>query len=186
MATRNKRGSARAGREPLEETATSRPVTRATPRASAAHTAAAAPRASTTTPALAPTKTPKATAPARGAIVALRLAVAPSGRDITPRREPPREGPHSPQSAHATQTPAAPRKPGARKRFTELRDALASGFEIVQPVFARPLWSAADDSLTAYSFVLRRESATRLVTVPGGRLVERFIATHHLSVDERR
>jgi hypothetical protein len=167
MATRNKRGSARAGREPREEEATVRPATRATTHASA--TSVATPRASA--------KTPKATAPARGAIVALRLAVTPSGRDATPRHEPSRESPH---------TPAAPRKPGARKQFTELRDALASGFEIVQPVFARPLWSAADDSLTAYSFVLRRESATRLVTVPGGRLVERFIATHHLSVDERR
>jgi hypothetical protein len=72
------------------------------------------------------------------------------------------------------------------KRFAELRDALAGGWEIVQPVFARPLWSSADDSQTAFSFVLKRESGTRLVTVPGGRLVERFIAAQHLAVDERR
>ncbi len=83
--------------------------------------------------------------------------------------------------------PPAPRRPNsARKQFTELRDALAGGWEIVQPVFARPLWSSADDSLTAFSFVLRRDSATRLVTVPGGRLVEKFIAARQLKVDERR
>jgi hypothetical protein len=70
-----------------------------------------------------------------------------------------------------------------RARFSELRVALADGWEIVQPIFARPLWSVTDDSATAFNFVLRRERATRLVTVPEGRTVERFIRDRQLSVD---
>ncbi|HEX6543527.1 MAG TPA: hypothetical protein VF040_17345 [Ktedonobacterales bacterium] len=73
-----------------------------------------------------------------------------------------------------------------RQRFTELRLALADGWEIVQPIFARPLWSVVDDSATAFNFVLRREADTRLVTVPEGRTVERFIRDHQLTVDYRR
>lgn len=114
--------------------------------------------------------------------VALRIAAATGGHDAAPVHPEPRVAP-----APRTDAPAAPRRPnGARKQFTELRDALAGGWEIVQPVFARPLWSSADDSLTAFSFVLRRDAATRLVTVPGGRLVEKFITSRQLKVDERR
>jgi hypothetical protein len=88
-------------------------------------------------------------------------------------------------------TPSAPEKTarpgsGVRQRFTELRTALADGWEIVQPIFARPLWSVPDDSTTAFNFVLRRETDTRLVTVPEGRTVERFIRDRHLAVDYRR
>ncbi len=71
-------------------------------------------------------------------------------------------------------------------RLADLRSALADGWEIVQPIFARPLWSAADDSLTAFNFVLRRECTTRLVTVPQGRTIERFIRDQKLLVDYRR
>lgn len=121
--------------------------------------------------------------------LALRIAAPAGSHDATPVHPEPRPSPSS-RAAHAPREVAPaprPRKPnGARKQFTELRDALASGWEIVQPVFARPLWSAADDSLIAFSFVLRRENATRLVTVPGGRLVEKFIAAQRLKVDERR
>jgi hypothetical protein len=70
-----------------------------------------------------------------------------------------------------------------RQCFSELRTALAEGWEIVQPIFARPLWSVADDSATAFNFVLRRERATRLVIVPEGRSVERFIRDQRLTVD---
>ena len=73
-----------------------------------------------------------------------------------------------------------------RQSFGELRAALSEGWEIVQPIFARPLWSAADNSTTAFNFVLRREQATRLVTVPEGRTVQRFIRDHELTVDYRR
>lgn len=73
-----------------------------------------------------------------------------------------------------------------RARFGELRTALSDGWEIVQPIFARPLWSVPDDSTTAFSFVLRRERDTRLVTVPEGRSIQRFIRDRHLSVDYRR
>ena len=124
--------------------------------------------------------TPVSAPPKRGAVVALRVA-ATGGHDAPPVHPEPRAQRETPPA------PPAPRRPNsARKQFTELRDALAGGWEIVQPVFARPLWSSADDSLTAFSFVLRRDSATRLVTVPGGRLVERFIAARQLKVDERR
>ncbi len=75
---------------------------------------------------------------------------------------------------------------GVRQKFGELRAALADGWEIVQPIFARPLWSVSDDSTTAFNFVLRRECTTRLLTVPEGRTVERFIREQQLMVDYRR
>jgi hypothetical protein len=85
---------------------------------------------------------------------------------------------------------SAPRNHDARlsvrQSFGELRAALSEGWEIVQPIFARPLWSAADNSTTAFNFVLRRNQATRLVTVPEGRTVQRFIRDHELTVDYRR
>jgi len=81
--------------------------------------------------------------------------------------------------------PATPPRKSVRQRFTELRTALSDGWEIVQPIFARPLWSAPDDSLTAFNFVLRRDDDTRLVTVPEGRTVTRFIRDRQLVVDYR-
>jgi hypothetical protein len=89
---------------------------------------------------------------------------------------------------YATATTPEKTRPqsGVRQRFTELRTALADGWEIVQPIFARPLWSVPDDSTTAFNFVLRRETDTRLVTVPEGRTVERFIRDRRLAVDYRR
>ena len=89
-------------------------------------------------------------------------------------------------SADATPIRHAARPTGVRRRFGELRTALGEGWEIVQPIFARPLWSAADDSITAFNFVLRRGDATRLLTVPEGRTVERFVRDQHLMVDYRR
>ena len=77
-------------------------------------------------------------------------------------------------------------KVSVRQRFGELRAALAEGWEIVQPIFARPLWSVADDSANAFNFVLQREHATRLVIVPEGRTVTRFIRDRRLIVDYRR
>ena len=116
----------------------------------------------------------------------LRLASA-SGSNPTPR---PRQQPAAPTTSTpaASETPAAPKRPrppSNARRFSELREALAEGWEIVQPIFARPLWSAADDSRTAYNFVLRREQATRLLTIPGTVAVERFIEARKLAVDHR-
>jgi hypothetical protein len=68
-------------------------------------------------------------------------------------------------------------------RLAELRAALADGWEIVQPIFARPLWSSVNDTRTAFNFVLRRERRVRLITVPHDRAVERFIDEQHLTVD---
>lgn len=90
------------------------------------------------------------------------------------------------QGAQATSQPSSQPATGMRQRFAELRAALAEGWEIVQPIFARPLWSVADDSATAFNFVLSRAQATRLVTVPEGRPVSRFIRDQELVVDYRR
>jgi hypothetical protein len=89
-----------------------------------------------------------------------------------------------PVGRRAATTPAG--STGVRGHFTELRAALAEGWEIVQPIFARPLWSAADDSATAFNFVLSSPYGTRLITVPQGRGVERFIRDRHLAVDYAR
>lgn|SRR5690348_12360826 len=91
---------------------------------------------------------------------------------------------HVPVAEPAVSHPG--RRNGVRQRFGELRAALAEGWEIVQPIFARPLWSVADDSTTAFNFVLRREQTTRLLTVPSGRTVQRFIQERNLAVDYRR
>jgi len=88
--------------------------------------------------------------------------------------------------AHVSSTRDHEARLSVRQCFGELRTALNEGWEIVQPIFARPLWSAADNSATAFNFVLRREQATRLVTVPEGRTVQRFIRDHALTVDYRR
>ena len=69
-------------------------------------------------------------------------------------------------------------------RLAELRAALAEGWEIVQPIFARPLWSSVNDSRTAFNFVLQRERRVRLITVPDDLAVERFIHEQHLKVDK--
>jgi hypothetical protein len=87
-------------------------------------------------------------------------------------------------------TEAPSRRPlkqtAVRQRFGELRTALTEGWEIVEPIFARPLWSASDDSTTAFNFVLRREGVTRLLTVPEGRTVQRFVRDRQFVVDYRR
>lgn len=136
---------------------------------------------------------PSATAPAaprrqrRAAPTAqLRLASA-SGSNPTPRprQQPAASATPAPIPSETPAAPKRPRQPSNARRFSELREALAEGWEIVQPIFARPLWSAADDSRTAYNFVLRRDQATRLLTIPGTVAVERFIESHKLAVDHR-
>ncbi|HLZ21692.1 MAG TPA: hypothetical protein VKQ30_06185 [Ktedonobacterales bacterium] len=94
----------------------------------------------------------------------------------------------APVRGNISRIPEAPvsKHPTVRQRFGELRDALADGFEIVQPIFARPLWTTPDDSATAFNFVLTRERTTRLVIVPEGRTIQRFIRERNLAVDYRR
>ena len=75
---------------------------------------------------------------------------------------------------------------GVRRMLGELRAAMADGFEIQEPIYARPLWSSPDNSRIAYSFVLQREQVTRLITVPDGRTVQQFIRKRTLQVDYRR
>lgn len=116
----------------------------------------------------------------------LRLPVTTSGATATPATTAATAVKTSKTSRKSPKEAAAKPRSSVRQRFTELRTALADGWEIVQPIFARPLWSAADDSTTAFNFVLRRSSDTRLVTVPEGRTVERFIRDRQLTVDYRR
>lgn len=78
-----------------------------------------------------------------------------------------------------------PAKNRARPYLSELRDALAEGWQIVQPIFARPLWSSLDDHQTAFHFVLQRERATRLMTIPDSNAVARFIRDRALLVNQR-
>jgi hypothetical protein len=73
-----------------------------------------------------------------------------------------------------------------RQRLGELRAAIAEGFLIQEPIYARPLWSSPDNSRIAYSFVLQHNQVTRLITVPDGRTVQRFIRDRDLAVDYRR
>ncbi len=116
----------------------------------------------------------------------LRLASA-NGSNPTPRprQQPAASATPAPIPSETPAAPKRPRQPSNARRFSELREALADGWEIVQPIFARPLWSAADDSRTAYNFVLRRDQATRLLTIPGTLAVERFIEARKLAVDHR-
>jgi len=69
--------------------------------------------------------------------------------------------------------------------LVELRDALSEGWQIVQPIFARPLWSAVDDKQTAFHFVLQRERKTKLVTVPESNAVAHFIREQSLAINQR-
>jgi len=138
-----------------------------TPRGNSTRGAATAPRAS-----------------ARPALPTLAAAVAQSAPRYLPISETDLAFTFPAQTIDRSQPAGHPA--GLRRRFGELRTALADGWEIVQPIFARPLWSAADDSITAFNFVLRRGAATRLLTVPNGRTVARFVRDQCLSVDYRR
>ncbi|PWT70281.1 MAG: hypothetical protein C5B60_12340 [Chloroflexi bacterium] len=73
-----------------------------------------------------------------------------------------------------------------RQRLGELRAAIAEGFLIQEPIYARPLWSSPDNSRIAYSFVLQLNQVTRLITVPDGRTIQQFIRKRDLTVDYRR
>jgi len=139
----------------------------------------------------APTRSRPRRASAAASAPAVALRVAPTNGPRQPARQEPtatqqaqKATPRDAASANPPQS-KRPRKTNSR-RFGDLREALADGWEIVQPIFARPLWSATDDSQTAFNFVLRRDQATRLLTIPNSRTVERFIATHSLQVDYRR
>lgn len=72
-----------------------------------------------------------------------------------------------------------------RGALSELRAAINDGWQIVQPIFARPLWTAINDERLAFHFVLQRERATRLVTLPESKTVVRFIRERDLTIDKR-
>lgn len=83
-----------------------------------------------------------------------------------------------PQITHITPAPMRDgMRGGVRQHLHLLRAALAEGWELVQPIFARPQWSALDDRETALHFVLQREHTTQLLTVPETRAVQRFVRT---------
>lgn len=96
---------------------------------------------------------------------------------------------HDKQSNHLaasvpfTRTHAPAKNRGA---LGELRAAIKDGWQIVQPIFARPLWSSLNDEQTALHFVLQRERATRLLTLHESKSVLRFIRERDLAIDQRR
>ena len=67
-------------------------------------------------------------------------------------------------------------------QYRLLRSALDSGWRIEEPVYLRPRWSGGHSR--AYHFILRHMivTAPRLLTVPEGVDVERFVADAGLSV----
>jgi hypothetical protein len=69
--------------------------------------------------------------------------------------------------------------------LSELQAAISDGWQIVQPIFARPLWSSLDDHQLAFHFVLQRERSTKLLTVPESRVVTRFIRQQSLVIDKQ-
>jgi hypothetical protein len=69
--------------------------------------------------------------------------------------------------------------------LSELQAAMSDGWQIVQPIFARPLWSSLDDHQIAFHFVLQRERSTKLLTVPESRVVTRFIRQQSLMIDKQ-
>jgi hypothetical protein len=73
----------------------------------------------------------------------------------------------------------------ARQPLRELRSALAEGWELVQPIFVRPQWSALDDGHMSLHCVLQRDHATRLVTLPETPATLRFIRKQSWRVQER-
>lgn len=75
--------------------------------------------------------------------------------------------------------------PNVRQNLRALRAALTEGWELVQPIFVRPQWSALDDGQMALHFVLQRGRATQLVTLPETRAVLRFIHQHAWRVQAR-
>lgn len=158
--------------------------------AQGSHAVVSAARGASVMPALASvTAGPAGQLPLRfpPALVALPSALGASveHRSPSPRRQRVTGSEVSSIPVHSVRQTRTIAKPTVRARFGELREALAEGFEIIQPIFARPLWSVSDDSTTAFNFVLRRELTTRLVTVPEGRTVQRFIRERQLLVDYR-
>ncbi len=81
--------------------------------------------------------------------------------------------------------PLLPKTNVTQQHLHDLRVALAEGWEIVQPIFARPLWTSLDDRRLAFHFVLQRDRATRLLTVPETKTIARFIREQSLSIDSR-
>jgi hypothetical protein len=111
-----------------------------------------------------------------------------AGKAVPPAIRPRPASADAPEAAPTTPAPRGepPVPMSVRRQFVELRAALADGWEIVQPIYARPLWSSSDDRTTAFNFVLSGPHGTRLITVPEGRMVERFIRERQLTVNHVR
>jgi plasmid replication initiation protein len=77
----------------------------------------------------------------------------------------------------------APAKPTARRPLRELRALLTDGWDLVQPIFVRPQWR--DEHQMALHFVLQRDRATQLLTLPQTRALLRFVRQHAWRVQGR-
>jgi hypothetical protein len=111
---------------------------------------------------------------------------APESAAPTPVTKPRRARAAAPTANGEAPRAEPPVSMSARREFVELRALIANGWEIVPPIYARPLWSSADDRTTAFNFVLKGADGTRLITVPEGRTVERFIRERQLKVNHER
>ena len=71
-------------------------------------------------------------------------------------------------------------------RYLLLRSALEAGWSIEEPVYLRPRWS--EDGPRVYHFILRLEAEgdPRLLTVPEGPEVERFVLDEGLQLIVQR
>ena len=69
--------------------------------------------------------------------------------------------------------------------MAELLSALAEGWEIVQPIFARPLWSSVNNSEMGFTFVIQRQERICMIVVPKDQAVEQFIRKRRLVIDHR-
>jgi len=70
-------------------------------------------------------------------------------------------------------------------RYRQLLAALDTGWQIEEPIYLRPRWS--ENRTREYHFILRRPHSTapRLLTVPEGAEVDRFVIDQKLKVTRR-
>jgi hypothetical protein len=69
-------------------------------------------------------------------------------------------------------------------QFRQVIAAIDLGWHVEEPVYLRPRWTG--DSRRVYHFILKRApvSTPRLITVPEGPAVERFVRDEYLRVVE--
>ena len=92
----------------------------------------------------------------------------------------------SARAASAACARACPPPSGVEPRYRLLLAALDMGWRIEEPVYLRPRWG--DEGQRAYYFILRRADSgeQKLLSVPEGQEVKRFVHDQRLSVSMRQ